>query len=199
MSSLPGALKSVCVFCASSADAQTNLLAAAAAFGVILAEDGLRLVYGGGSLGLMGACARAAKGAGGEVLGVIPKFLTALEPPLRGIETVVVTSMHQRKMRMFEEADAFAILPGAIGTLEEAVELISWRRLGLHDKPIVFWDPDGYWRPLFDMFARFLAEGLAPPRFARCWTTVEAIQDILPAIRRAGGSETAAAEIARLT
>lgn len=163
----------------------------AAETGELLARAGLRLVYGGGSLGLMGACARAARAAGGEVLGVIPRFLMEAEPPLADIDTVVVGSMHERKMLMFEQSDAFAVLPGAIGTLEEVIEVISWRRLGLHDKPIVFLDPDGYWKPLFDLFAAFGRERLTPPDFGRCWSVVENAADLLPAIQQTSttGSE----------
>ncbi|HWF00513.1 MAG TPA: TIGR00730 family Rossman fold protein, partial [Caulobacteraceae bacterium] len=124
-SASPNVLASVCVYCGSSDAADEVLLAAAARLGRIIASEGLRLVYGGGGVGLMGACARAAHQAGGAVLGVIPRFLVGAEAALAQIETVVVESMHERKIRMFEEADAFAVLPGAIGTLEEAIELIS--------------------------------------------------------------------------
>jgi uncharacterized protein (TIGR00730 family) len=187
----------VCVYCASSPAASEAMKADAAALGVTLARAGVRLVYGGGSLGSMGACAGAARDSGGAVLGVIPRFLTEIEPPISGIELVLVESMHERKMMMLEAADAFAILPGAIGTLEEAVEVISWRRLGLHDKPIVFLDPDGFWRPLFELFEAFQAEGLVPADFARCWTRVERVEDLLPAIMAVEPSE--ASRMARLT
>jgi len=184
-------LRSVCVFCASSPLANAARLQIAAETGELLARAGLRLVYGGGSLGLMGACARAARGAGGRVLGVMPRFLMEAEPPLAGIETVTVGSMHERKMRMFEESDAFTVLPGAIGTLEEVIEVISWRRLGLHDKPIVFLDPDGCWKPLFELFAVFARERLTPQDFGRCWTVVDNLTDLLPALSQASppGSE----------
>jgi len=180
--SSPG-LESICVYCGSSGAADPAYLAAAAAFGETLAREGLRMVYGGGGVGLMGACARAAQGAGGRVLGIIPRFLTSHEHPLATVETVVVTSMHERKMRMFEESDAFAVLPGAIGTLEEAVELLSWRRLGLHAKPIVFFNPSGFWDPLFELFAQFTERRLVPPEFASCWAAVTRIEDLLPALR----------------
>src|SRR5665213_317784 len=111
-------LDSVCVYCGSSNAAAPQWLAAAARLGEVLARDGLRLVYGGGGVGLMGACARAAHGAGGRVLGVIPAFLTAAESPPPMVETRIVASMHERKLTMFQESDAFAVLPGAIGTLE---------------------------------------------------------------------------------
>jgi uncharacterized protein (TIGR00730 family) len=176
-------LDSVCVYCGSSDAADPALLAAAARLGELLAHDGLRLVYGGGGVGLMGACARAAERAGGRVLGIIPEFLTQHERALHSVETVVVGSMHERKMRMFEEADAFAILPGAIGTLEEVIELLSWRRLALHAKPIAFYNPGGFWDPLFTLFQTFIDHRLLPAVFSDCWGAVEDVDDLLPALR----------------
>ncbi|MGI8841853.1 MAG: TIGR00730 family Rossman fold protein [Caulobacteraceae bacterium] len=183
MSSPPRRLDSVCVFCGSSESAAPALLAAAAALGEILARDGVRLVYGGGGIGLMGACARAAHRAGGRVLGVIPAFLAPVESPPPTVETLVVASMHERKMTMFEAADAFAILPGTIGTLEETIELLSWRRLGLHAKPIVFYNPDGFWDPLFALFGQFTERLLLPAEFADCWRAVDDIADMLPTLQ----------------
>ena len=155
-------LDSVCVYCASSNAADPEFLAAASELGATLAHEGLRLVYGGGGVGVMGACAKAAHAAGGRVLGVIPHFLTSHERPLQTVETVVVDSMHQRKMMMFEAADAFAILPGGIGTLEEVVELISWRRLGLHAKPIVLLNIDHFWDLLIELFEHMRQQGYLP-------------------------------------
>jgi hypothetical protein len=176
-------ISSVCVYCGSSNAADPAWLEAAAALGRALAAEGLRLVYGGGGVGLMGACARAAHAAGGRVLGVMPRFLVNREVVLDEVETVIVTSMHERKIRMFEAADAFVVLPGAIGTLEEAVELLSWRRLGLHAKPIVFYDPGGFWRPLFELFEQFIADRLVPAEFRTCWDVVDRVEDIIPALR----------------
>jgi len=183
MSSETGRLTSVCVYCASSDAAAPSFMAAARQTGDAIARAGLRLVYGGGGVGLMGACAAAAQAAGGKVLGVIPAFLVAAERPLASVETVVVGSMHARKMMMFEAADAFAVLPGGIGTLEEAIELLSWRRLGLHTKPVVFLNLEGYWTPLFALFAHVRAQGLVPPEFDECWRAVERVDEILPALR----------------
>jgi hypothetical protein len=176
-------LESVCVYCASSNAAAPAYIEAAQALGAILAGEGLRLVYGGGGVGLMGAAARAAQAAGGKVLGVIPDFLTSHERPLKTVETVIVHSMHERKMMMFEEADAFAILPGGIGTLEEVIELLSWRRLGLHAKPIAFLNIGGFWDPLFALFRHILDESLIPPEFAETWVSVDRVEDLLPALR----------------
>jgi len=176
-------LDSVCVYCASSNAADPDFLEAAAELGRTMAAERLRLVYGGGGVGLMGAAAKAAHGAGGRVLGVIPHFLTSHERPLKTVETVVVNSMHERKMMMFEAADAFAILPGGIGTLEEVIELLSWRRLGLHAKPIVFLNLKGFWDPLFAVFDHILEQQLVPPEFAEVWRSVDAVEDILPTLR----------------
>ncbi|MEJ0065270.1 MAG: TIGR00730 family Rossman fold protein [Caulobacteraceae bacterium] len=147
-----------------------------------LAHEGVRLVYGGGGVGLMGACAgrpqRRRPGARDY-----PPLPHSHERPLKTVETVVVDSMHQRKMMMFEAADAFAILPGGIGTLEEAIELLSWRRLGLHAKPIVFLDAKGFWRPLFHLFDHILDQNLIPPEFRETWRSVERVEDILPTLR----------------
>jgi len=182
MTSLPR-LNSVCVYCGSSNAANPAWLEDAARLGALLAGEGLRLVYGGGGVGLMGACARAAHAGGGRVLGVIPTFLTGREHPLPEVETIVVASMHERKMMMFEAADAFAVLPGAIGTLEEVVELISWRRLGLHAKPIVFFNPAGFWDPLFALFQRFIDSALVPEAFTQCWRAVDDVRAVIPALR----------------
>jgi hypothetical protein len=179
----PRPLESVCVYCASSNAAPPEYMAAAQAFGAILAREGLRLIYGGGGVGLMGAVARAAQDAGGRVLGVIPDFLTSHERPLKTVETVVVHSMHERKMMMFEEADAFAILPGGIGTLEEVIELLSWRRLGLHAKPIAFLNIGGFWDPLFAVFQHILDQKLIPAEFAETWVSVDHVEELLPALR----------------
>jgi len=182
--SIPAAvIESVCVYCGSSDAADPAWLAAAGELGAALAAEGLRLVYGGGGVGLMGACARAARAGGGRVLGIMPAFLASREIVLDSIETVIVESMHERKIRMFDGADAFVVLPGAIGTLEEAVELLSWRRLGLHAKPIVFFNPRDFWRPLFDLFDRFIEHRLVPPEFNGCWRAVERIEAVIPALR----------------
>jgi uncharacterized protein (TIGR00730 family) len=177
------ALRSVCVYCASADAADPAYLAAAELFGAILAKRGVRLVYGGGGIGLMGACARGAFRAGGKVLGVMPAFLQDRERVYDEVETVIVESMHERKAIMFEQSDAFAVLPGGIGTLEEVVELMSWRRLGLHAKPIVFLSPGGFWDPLFRLIDHTIEQNLTPAWFAGAWRSVGAPEEILPAMR----------------
>jgi uncharacterized protein (TIGR00730 family) len=158
-------------------------LNAAQTFGALLARDGIRLVYGGGGVGLMGACARGAHEAGGRVLGVMPAFLQDRERVYDDVETVIVESMHERKMMMFDQSDAFAVLPGGVGTLEEVIELMSWRRLELHRKPIVFLNPDGFWEPLFRLLEHTVDQHLTPAWFLRSWRAVSTPEEILPAMR----------------
>ena len=179
----PPRIGSICVYAGSSDAADPALLAAAGGLGEILARDHIRLVYGGGGIGLMGACARAAHAAGGRVLGVMPEFLRQREILFDEVETIVVRSMHERKMLMFEESDAFVALPGGIGTLEEVVELISWRRLDLHAKPTVFYNPGGFWDPLFGFLDKTIALNLTPAAFAATWRAVDTVEALLPAIR----------------
>lgn len=193
-------LESVCVFCGSSDAADPAYLEAAARLGKSLADDALTLVYGGGGVGLMGACARAAHDSGGQVLGVIPNFLTARERAYDAVPTIVVGSMHERKQIMFERSDAFVVLPGGVGTLEEIVELLSWRRMALHEKPVVFYSPDGFWEPLFALFQHTVDQRLTPPEFMDAWTTVTEIDDVVPALRGAEVPDRGRARVAaRLT
>jgi hypothetical protein len=197
MGSAPDALKSVCVFCGSSDAADPAYLRAAGELGRALAAADLRLVYGGGGVGLMGAVARAAHDAGGQVLGVIPHFLLGKERALDTVQTEVVTSMHERKQRFFEESDGFVILPGGIGTLEEVVELLSWRRLDLHAMPVVFYNPEDFWAPLFALFQHTVDAKLTPPEFMGAWTVVDRVEDIVPALR-AGPTAGASPMLAKL-
>jgi uncharacterized protein (TIGR00730 family) len=183
MSVSPSPLASVCVYCGSSDAADPAYMEAAAAFGKALAADGLRLVYGGGGVGLMGACAGAAHRAGGKVLGVMPEFLRQREALFDDVETIVVSSMHERKLILFEQSDAFVALPGGIGTLEEVIELLSWRRLELHRKPIVFFNPDGFWEPLFTLLQHTVDHRLVPAGFLKTYGAAETVDAILPAIR----------------
>jgi len=183
MLDLPATIGSVCVYCASSEAADAAYMEAAGAFGKLLAQAGIRLVYGGGNIGLMGACARAAHAAGGRVLGVMPEFLSQRELLYGDVETIVVSSMHERKMVMFEESDAFVVLPGGVGTLEEAVEMMSWRRLEVHRKPIVFHSPGGFWDPLLALFQHTVDHNLTPAAFMETWRAVETVEEILPALR----------------
>lgn len=179
-------IRSVCVYCASSSRGPESHKSAARQLGRLLAENGVRLVFGGGRVGLMGVIADAALAAGGEVVGVIPAFLRDLELAHDGCDEMIVTeSMHSRKQKMAELSDAFAILPGGLGTLDEAFEMITWRQLKLHDKPIVMVDIDEYWRPLQLLFDHITANHYMRPNDAPLFRMVGRVEDVLPALRDA--------------
>jgi uncharacterized protein (TIGR00730 family) len=179
-------IRSVCVYCASSSRGPESHKAAARELGRWLAENGVRLVFGGGRVGLMGIVADAALAAGGEVVGVIPSFLRDLELAHDGCdEMIVTTSMHSRKQKMAELSDAFAILPGGLGTLDEAFEMITWRQLKLHDKPIVMVNIDGYWQPLRNLVDHVTAQHYMRPSDAPLFRMVDRVEDVLPALSEA--------------
>jgi uncharacterized protein (TIGR00730 family) len=157
-------MRRVCLFCGSSPGTNPLYLEAARKVGRTLARRGLTLVYGGGSVGLMGAVADAALAEGGEVVGVIPRALQLRELAHANLTTLhVVGSMHERKAKMAEHADAFVALPGGIGTLEEFAEILTWAQLGLHVRPCGLLDVAGYWRPLVAFFDHAVAEGFVRP------------------------------------
>jgi hypothetical protein len=172
-------IRAIGLFCGASVGAEPRYQDLAVAFGRAVAEAGLKLVYGGGGVGLMGAAARAAHDAGGDVLGVIPDFLRAQEVVYDDVETVVVSDLHTRKKIMADASDGFVILPGGIGTLEEVVEILSWGRLGLHSKLSVFLDGDGYWNRFFDLLQHQVECGFTPAsvmtQIARAATPREAL------------------------
>ena len=148
-------------------------------FGAATAAAGWRLVYGGGGVGLMGASARAAHEAGGRVLGIMPAFLRSRERLFDDVETIVVTSMHERKQLMYDQSDAFVVAPGGIGTLEEIVELLSWKRLDLHHKPVVFLNINGFWNGFFELMRHSVAEGMTPASFLQAWTVADTVEDAM--------------------
>jgi len=154
-------MTAICVFCGASPGKNPKHLRLARAMGRALGKKGHNLIYGGGGLGLMGAVARATNAAGGHVLGIMPDFLADIEKTLTEVEHIFVPDMHARKIAMFERAEAFIVLPGGIGTLEEAIEVMSWMRLNLHSKPIVFLDNDAYWQPIIDGLLHVIDEGFA--------------------------------------
>ena len=177
---------SVCLFCASSDGADPAYLQSARDFGAAAAAAGWRLVYGGGGVGLMGASARAAHEAGGRVIGIMPAFLRSRERLFDEVETVVVTSMHERKQLMYDQSDAFMVAPGGIGTLEEVVELLSWKRLDLHHKPVVFLNLNGFWNGFFDLMKHSVAEGMTPPSFLDAWTVAETVEEAMAQVQAGG-------------
>jgi uncharacterized protein (TIGR00730 family) len=181
-SSLVRSIRSVCVYCGSSESTNPAYHDLATRFGAALAARGLRMVYGGGSIGLMGRCAKAAHAGGGEVLGVMPRFLERREIVLESVPHRMVETMHERKMIMFEESDAFVVLPGGIGTLEEAVETLSWRRLDLHKKPVVFLSEDDFWAPFFTLMQHTIAAKLTPESFNDAVAYVRSVEDCFAAL-----------------
>lgn len=153
-------MRSVCVYCGSNPGSRPIYTERAIALGDRLARDGLALVYGGGNVGLMGVVADAVLAAGGEVIGVIPEQLVGWEVAHRGVTRLeVVPNMHERKARMFDLSDGFVALPGGFGTLDEMFEMLTWRQLGIGNKPCAFLDVDGFYAPLVAMMDRMVAEG----------------------------------------
>ncbi|WMS41782.1 TIGR00730 family Rossman fold protein [Acuticoccus sp. MNP-M23] len=174
-------IDSVCVYCGSADGNDPRFAAAADELGRTLAEAGVDLVYGGGSLGLMGRVARAAMGAGGKVLGIIPQFLHDREVMLREVTELVVTDdMHARKRLMFDRSDGFVALPGGIGTLEELVEMMTWSQLGQHEKPIVVANIEGFWDPLAELIGHMKAAGFIRPEWDVAYDVVDSVPAILP-------------------
>lgn len=191
-------IRSVCVYCGSSPGGDRLYIEAARVLGQAIAEAGLRLVYGGGGKGIMGAVAESVTAAGGTVVGIIPRFLItkeATEAALARLDELVVTEdMHTRKHRMFEESDAFVALPGGIGTLEEIVEMMTWAQLGRHEKPIVLANIGGFWSPLMKLLGHMKEEGFLHTAQRIAPLVIDNAADIVPAILRIQGQPGAAAE-----
>jgi uncharacterized protein (TIGR00730 family) len=179
-------INAICVYCGSSPGTDPAFLEAARDFGKILADAGIRLVWGGGSVGLMGAIAGSVIEHGGAATGIIPEFLTAKEKPRRlAQEQIVTRDMHERKRTMFDRADAFVALPGGIGTLEELVEQMTWAQLGRHKKPILIANINGYWDLLLALIDHMRAIKFVPSAFDVEFLVATAIADILPTLRAA--------------
>lgn len=196
-------IKTVCVYCGSGPGTNPLFIEAAKAFGKVLAESSIRLVYGGGSLGIMGAVASSVLDHGGMVTGIIPDFLKLKENALKRIQEMIVTpDMHERKRLMFERSDAFVALPGGIGTLEELVEQLTWQQLGRHTKPVLLANIDGFWEPLFALLTHmreteFIRKGLSVDILK-----ADRVEDILPRLQAAAaiapeGSAAMEPEVAR--
>ena len=182
-------IKSLCVFCGSRAGTEPMYREAAMRLGALMAERRVRLVYGGGSIGLMGVIADTILEAGGEVTGVIPDFLMQREVGHGHLTQLVLTdSMHDRKRRMFEMADGFVVLPGGLGTLDETFEIITWKQLHLHDAPIVILDVGGYWTPLRTLIDRIIAAEFADPAIRSLGTFVATADAVFPALETAPSS-----------
>lgn len=186
-----GKIEGVCVYCGSGKGVQPAYAISARKLGKALADNNIRLIYGGGSLGLMGEVARATLGAGGKVTGIIPEFLGSRELMLKDVdELIVVENMHVRKQLMFDRADAFVALPGGVGTLEELVEQLTWSQLGRHSKPIVIANIDGFWEPFLKLLEHMKAETFIRAGLDVRFSVVDKAEDILPAILRSAAITT---------
>jgi hypothetical protein len=178
-------IQNICVYCGSGPGLNPAYAEAARAFGRILAESRIGLVYGGGNLGLMGEIARSVLHHGGHVTGIIPGFLSEREHMLiEAQELIVVEDMHQRKQLMFVKSDAFVALPGGLGTLEEFVEQLTWSQLGRHSKPIVLVNIQDFWDPLLTLFQRMRGEGFIRAGLELKLELVGRVEEIIPAIAR---------------
>ena len=179
-------ITSLSVFCGSKKGADPRFEEAARRLGELMVERRIRLVYGGGAIGLMGVLAKTVLDGGGEVTGVIPDFLTKYEIGNPGVtELIVVDSMHDRKRRMFEISDGFVVLPGGLGTLDETFEIVTWKQLQLHAKPVVVVDVGGYWRPLAEMIDAAVTGDFAHPAVAELFTMVGGVDEVFEALASA--------------
>ena len=190
-------IKSICVYCASGPGNNPAFMEAAKKIGRILGENGIRLVYGGGSVGLMGALAESVLDHGGAVTGVIPDFLVNREHMLLRVQERVITrDMHERKWVMFERADAFVALPGGIGTLEELVEQLTWAQLGRHNKPIVLFNSHGFWAPFMALLDHLRREAFIRPGMDVRFTAADSAEAVLEAVHAGAAPAQPRAEAA---
>ena len=181
--------QNICVYCGSQPGRDQAYMESGRKLGKSIAENGLRLVYGGGTRGIMGAVASGVMSNGGAVTGIIPEFLMDKEATKHALgqlsELIVTEDMHQRKHKMFERADAFVTLPGGIGTLEEIVEIMTWGQLGKHRKPMVFANINGFWNPMLDLLAHMRQEGFIHTGHLVQPLVIDHVDDIVPAIQKA--------------
>jgi len=182
-----GTMARVCVYCGSGSGTNPRYGEAARQLGAAFAKSGIRLIYGGGSNGLMGTVARAVMADGGMVTGIIPESLVAIEKPYNDLTDLIVTKdLHERKMLMFKRSDAFVALPGGIGTLEELVEQLTWVQLAHHQKPVVLVNTDDYWRPLLDLMAQMRAEGFIRNGLEPAFHVLEEAEAVVPLLQTYG-------------
>ncbi|THK39758.1 TIGR00730 family Rossman fold protein [Ensifer sp. MPMI2T] len=179
-------IRSICVYCGSQPGREVAHMQAGRILGKSIADHGLRLVYGGGTRGIMGAVASGVLSAGGEVTGIIPEFLMDKEATRHSLgqlnELVVTADMHERKHKMFERSDAFVALPGGIGTLEEIVEIMTWAQLGRHRKPMVFGNINSFWNPMLELLQHMRDQGFVHTAHLVQPLVIERAEDIIPAI-----------------
>lgn len=176
--------RSLCVFCGARNDVDPAHLEVGAAFGKEIAQAGIRMIYGGADCGMMGAVANAAMANNGEVIGVFPHHLRTHEAEHTGVtETIIVGSMHERKKLMFDLSDMFAILPGGFGTMDEMFEILTWRQIGLHEKPVFIFNHKGYWEPLIAMMEHIIEQRFAKPINREFYQVVNSLDELAHAVR----------------
>jgi uncharacterized protein (TIGR00730 family) len=178
-------IKSVCVYCGSGPGTDPAFIEAARQFGRAMAESGVRLVYGGGKVGMMGAVSEAVLQHGGKVTGIIPEFLVAKEHARKSADLIVTRDMHERKRKMFEMADAFVAMPGGVGTLEEIVEQITWVQLGRHKKPVLLANIEGFWDPLCALLEHMRTLEFIRSGLEFNLLVARSVPEILPMLRKA--------------
>ena len=185
----PSKIRKICVYCGSGPGIDPAFVESARAFGTLLAKNGIGLVFGGGSVGMMGAIAKSVREHGGEVTGIIPEFLVAREHAMRGADNLIVTrDMHERKRKMFEMADAFVAMPGGVGTLEEVVEQMTWVQLGRHRKPILLANIKHFWDPLCALIDHMKALEFIRGDLNFDLLVADKVEDILPMLKNAAAS-----------
>jgi hypothetical protein len=188
-------IRKICAYCGSGPGTNPAFAQAARDFGAILAKNGIGLVFGGGTVGMMGELAEAALARGGEVTGIIPEFLVEREHAIKGAHQLIVThDMHERKRKMFEMADAFVALPGGVGTLEEIVEQMTWAQLGRHKKPILLANIEGFWEPLCALFDHMKTLEFIRGDLNFDLLVTDKVEDILPMLRKAADAVPEAAK-----
>ena len=179
-------IQSICVYCGSSSNVDQKYKDAAVKYGSIIGKEGKQLVYGGGRVGLMGLTADAVLENGGKVVGIIPEHIQSREIEHTDLtELHIVDSMHVRKQMMVDRSDAFVVLAGGIGTLDETCEIITWRQLGIHDKPIVIVNIDGYWTPFLEMINHIIGEGFMRKEDADTFVVVDSVDEIQEVLEKA--------------
>lgn len=177
-------INSICVYCGSRPGNKISFTELAKKIGKIFADNKIKLIYGGGNIGLMGVIATSVMDHGGEVHGIIPGHLDETEKSHDNItELTIVDNMHQRKRMMFDHSDAFLVLPGSIGTLDETIEAITWAQLKLHDKPIVLLNHEGYWEPFLDLLKNIIDHEFTTPETMDLFHVVDSVDEVLPLLK----------------
>ncbi|TNE62103.1 MAG: TIGR00730 family Rossman fold protein [Alphaproteobacteria bacterium] len=189
-------IKTVCVYCGSRMGNKPEYAALAGDVGRLIADNGMSLVYGAGSIGLMGVVARAARDGGAPVIGIIPEHLDAVEITQDGLAELHVTkNMHERKLMMFDRSDAFIVLPGGLGTLDETLEIMTWAQLSLHEKPIILLNHENYWSPLLELIDHVVEGGFAAPENARLLHVVESAEEAIDFLARHTTSDASKSQL----